>query len=255
MVNSQAIRVENLSKEFIKNKKTIDCVNLSIDKGELFCLVGANGAGKTTLIKILCGLILPTSGNVFINGFDVTRDSERSRASIGLVTGDERSFYWRLTGRQNIEFFATLYNLSPTEASKKIVELFDLLDIEEPDKRFQEYPTGIKQKLSIARALLNNPDILFIDELTKSLDPSSAKDLRRFIKKTLVGKHKKTVFFSTHHLHEIEELADRATFITKGRLTAVGTLNELREKTGNHDASIEEVYEYFVCRKDQHGVF
>lgn len=250
MNNSAAIRIINLSKEFFPRNRVIDNINLSVKKGELFCLVGTNGAGKTTLLKLLCNLILPTSGEIFINGYNVLKDSERARSSIGLVTGDERSFYWRLTGRQNMKFFATLYNLLSHESKIKIEELFKLLRIEEPDKRFQEYSSGIKQRLSIARALLNDSSVLFLDELTKGLDPSTAKELRIFIKGTLVKEKKKTVFFSTHNLREAEELADRIAFMRKGKITADGTIAELRKTMGRQDASIEDIYDYFMNKKD-----
>ena len=249
MRNSIAIKTDNLTKGFSRNKKVVQSVNLSIAKGELFCLVGPSGAGKTTLIKILCNLILPTSGEVFIDGYRMSKDSERAKTSIGLVTGDERSFYWRLTGRQNMEFFAALYGLSPQAGKKRIKELFDILHIDEPNKRFQEYASGVKQKLSIARALLSDPSILFIDELTKSLDPTSAMELRMLIKETLVKKQGKTVFFSSHNLHEVEELADRIALMSEGRILAKGTLEELRKATGNQGVTIEDVYTYFIGKK------
>ena len=132
MNNTIVIKTENLTKEFGKNRRVVQGINLSITKGELFCLVGPNGAGKTTLIKMLCDLILPASGEIIIDG------------SVGLVTGDERSFYWRLTGRQNMEFFATLYGLSSQASEKRIRELFSILRIDEPNKRFQEYASGVK---------------------------------------------------------------------------------------------------------------
>lgn len=249
MVNSIAVKTQGLIKEFKRNKRVLDGIDLSINKGELFCLVGANGAGKTTLIKILCNLILPTAGEVFIDGHNIVRDSEKARSSIGLVTGDERSFYWRLTGRQNMEFFAALYSLSPKAVRARIKELFELLDIEEPDKKFQEYPSGIKQRLSIARTLLNDPAIIFMDELTKSLDPTSAQALRKFIKEILVKKQGKTVFFSTHQLYEAEELADCIAFMSKGKIVGIGALNELKKIVGREDVTIEKIYDYFINRK------
>ena len=232
-----AIKTEGLTKRFIKNIDVIRSIDLKVKKGELFCLVGPNGAGKTTLIKLLCGLILPTNGKISING------------SIGLVTGDERSFYWRLTGRENMNFFAALYNLHGKEKHAKIEELFEFLNIKEPNKRFQEYASGVKQKLSIARALLSDPSILFIDELTKSLDPTSAKELRRLIKEILVKKHGKTVFFSSHNLQEVEELADRIALMSEGRILAEGTLEELRKATGSKGATIEDIYTHFIGKK------
>ncbi|MCG2711281.1 MAG: ABC transporter ATP-binding protein [Candidatus Omnitrophica bacterium] len=244
-----AIRTQGLTKEFIRAKKVLDNIDLSVYKGELFCLVGSNGAGKTTLIKMLCGLIVPTSGEIFINGYNILKNEDMVRSSIGLVTGDERSFYWRLTGRQNMEFFAALYNLSPGIRDKKIMDLLNILHIPEPDKIFQQYSSGIKQKLSIARALLNDPDILFIDELTKNLDPTSTRELRMFIRETLVKKHSKTVFFSTHQLYEVERLADRMAFMSRGRIMAEGTLDELKKIVGRENVSIEEMYDYFINGK------
>lgn len=250
MLDSAAVKIQGLVKQFSRNKKVIDGIDLIVKRGELFCLVGANGAGKTTLIKLLCNLILPTRGEIFINGYNMLRDSEKAQASIGLVTGDERSFYWRLTGRQNLEFFAALYNLHSGQRKAKVKELFDLLCIEEPDKKFQEYSSGAKQKLSIARALLNDPDILFIDELTKSLDPGSIQFLSRFIKETLIKKHAKTVFFSTHQLYEVEQLADRIAFMARGKIVAQGTFKEVREISKKKDASIKELYDYFTEKRD-----
>lgn len=249
MIDPVAVKTVDLVKAFSRGIRVVDGVSLTINRGELFCLAGANGAGKTTLIKILCSLILPTSGEIFINGHNVVQDSEKARFSMGLVTGDERSFYWRLTGRQNMEFFASLYNMPSREAGKRIEELFNFLHIDDPDKRFQEYASGIKQRISIARSLLNNPDILFIDEVTKGLDPTSAGELRKFIKEDLVKKHGKTVFFSTHNLYEIEDLADRAGFIVKGRIAAIGTLGELRTMIGDQQATVERLYDYFINRK------
>lgn len=247
MNDSEAIKIEHLNKEFIKNKKVIDDISLTVKKGELFCLVGTNGAGKTTLIKLLCNLISPTSGSIFINGYDVVRDSEKAKTSIGLVTGEERSFYWRLTGRENMQFFATLYNLSQSSAGKRMEELFRLLHIKEPDRKFQEYPSGIKQRLSVARALLGDPAILFIDELTKNLDHSCAKELREFIKEVLVRKQKKTVFFTTHQLFEVEEMASRIAFMLSGKIAAMGTIGELRAIMGNPEADIESLYNFFIA--------
>jgi len=148
-----------------------------------------------------------------------------------------------------MEFFATLYNLPPVLARNKIKELFDILHITEPDRRFQEYPSGVKQRLSIARALLNDPAILFIDELTKNLDRPSANELRRFIKDVLVGNHQKTVFFSTHQLFEAEKLAQRIAFMVKGRIIAVGTLEELRNIIADPKADIEKVYDFFISQE------
>ncbi len=236
------IRVRGLTKIFSGTGKTVDNVDLDIREGELFCLAGHNGAGKTTLIKMLCGLILPTGGEIIINGHDITRESERINASIGLVTGDERSFYWRLTGRQNLDFFAALYGVPSLSRKETAEKLFKTLDIREPDKIFQRYPSGIKQRLSVARALLNDPKVIFIDELTKNLDPVSAGELRTFIREELVNKRKKTVFFSSHNLDEIKTLADKIAFMREGKVIANGIIDEIKKSMGAPDKDIKELY-------------
>lgn len=256
-----------LTKEFIPTKSlyrlilrpfqkekpslVINNITLQIRKGELFGLVGPNGAGKTTLIKILSCLILPTKGKAKVAGYDILEDEEKIRASIGLISGDERSFYWRLTLRQNLHFFAVLYNLSKLEAKRKIDELASLLEItSELDKQFQETSTGIKHRMAIARSLLNNPKVLFMDEPTKSLDPVTSKNLRNFIKERLVKEQQKTVVFTTHNLSEAEDFADRIAIMHKGEIKASGTLDELREKINSPQASLEKIYEQIVKSKD-----
>ena len=239
-----AIETFDLTKKFLQarrltdylypgRKKEINALNgisFKIKKGELFGILGPNGAGKTTLIKILCTLILPTTGTAIINGFDIVKEEEFAKSSIGLVTGDERSFYWRLTGMQNLKFFASLLNFSSSDAEKKIDEVLDFVDMKDKaDDRFNSYSTGMKQKMAIARGLLNNPDILFMDEPTRSLDPTTSQNLRDFVKDRLVIDQKKTVILSTHHLMEAEQMCDRVAMINKGKIRACGTLEELRK--------------------------
>jgi ABC-2 type transport system ATP-binding protein len=185
----------------------VDNISLKIRKGEALCLLGPNGAGKTTIIKIFASLILPTSGKISVN------------ASVGLVTGEDRSFYWRLTGRQNLEFFAALYGLSPREAKKRIKTLTDQLTISKLlDVTFQEYSAGIKQRLSIARSLLGDPEILLFDEPTKSLDPSYAQGVRDFIKKELIRQRQKTIVFTAHNFEEASYLTDQLVLMENGRI-------------------------------------
>ncbi|OGW02220.1 MAG: hypothetical protein A2Z59_02145 [Nitrospinae bacterium RIFCSPLOWO2_02_39_17] len=221
------IETFNLTKYFNRTKvKALDNINIKVKHGQIIALIGQNGAGKTTLLKILATLILPTNGTAYINGYDVTKDENAIKSCIGLVTGDERSFYWRLTARQNMEFFATLYNIEKNHAREKMEYLFNLFEIDNPDKRFQEYSAGIKQRFGIIRAMMHNPDVLLMDEPTKSLDISSAKNLRRFIKEELVLKSGKTVIFTTHRLEEIKDFCDSVALITKGKITACGKLSE-----------------------------
>jgi ABC-2 type transport system ATP-binding protein len=227
--------------------KAVDGVDLQVEKGEIFGLLGPNGAGKTTLIKILCTLILPTKGKACVNGHDVSMSGEKVRKSIGLVSGEERSFYWRLSGKENLKFFGTLYGLETRELKRKIGALVELLEMEEyANLRFDEYSTGMKQHLAIARSLLSDARVLFMDEPTKSLDHYSAGKLRRFIKERIVGQDKRTVFFTTHNLQEAADFGHRIAFMDKGRIKALGTVQELKEKIKNPEATMDEIFEYFV---------
>lgn len=222
-------------------------VSVRVDKGEIFVIMGPNGAGKTVFIKILSALILPSEGSAMVNGYDVVREEMKVKSSIGLLTGDERSFYWRLTGRENLSFFASLFNLSRDKADKKIRELARLLEIKELDRRFNEYSAGTKQRIAIARCLLNDPEIIFMDEPTKDLDPSAAKNLRQFIKRDLVGRYGKTVLFSTHNLHEAGLLGDCLAIIDSGRVKAYGSIDRLKEASGlPAGTDMEGIYNYYV---------
>ncbi len=236
--------------QLFKKRSVVQAVNgvtLEIERGEIFGLLGPNGAGKTTLIKILCTLIVPTSGEARVNGLDVQKSGETIRKSIGLVTGEERSFYWRLTGRQNLKFFAALHGIRSEEIKTKIEYLVELLDMQEYiDTRFDEYSTGMKQHLAVARSLLGDAQILFMDEPTKSLDHPSAEKLRRFIKQRLVNKDKKTVVFTTHILKEAEDFADRLALMDRGIIKAQGTIPELKKKTKDPDASVEDIFKFFT---------
>jgi ABC-2 type transport system ATP-binding protein len=206
----------------------VDRVSLEVKRGELFGLLGPNGAGKTTLVKILCTLILPNSGTATVNGYDLS-DEEKVKASIGLVGGEERSFYWRLSGRKNLEFFATLHGFSSLRIMERIERLAKLLDMEEfIDRRFDQYSSGMKQRLGIARGLLNEPRILFLDEPTKSLDPTVAARLRETIH-NLAHREGYTVMLVTHQLHEAEELCDRIAIMHQGQIRVVDDIASLRK--------------------------
>lgn len=257
-----AIEIRGLYKEFYETRGLLDAIahpfkksrerialnkiNLEVKNNELFCLVGPNGAGKTTLIKILCTLIMPTAGRACVNGYDIVKEERRVRESIGFISSDERGFFWRLSGLENLEFFATLYDIPHNMASRRIERVLSIAGIEEPGKRFQEYSTGARQRLGIARSLLREPDVLFMDEPTKNLDPLMAQDFRIFIKEELVAGHKKTVFFTTHQLNEAEMMADRIAILDKGMIKGVGSLSELKKDTGLKDATTEEMFRYYV---------
>ena len=225
-----------------KTITAINKLNLRIKKGEIFAVLGPNGAGKTTLIKIMCSLITPSSGTALIHGYDVVKDETKIKSLAGLVIGEERSFYWRLTGRENLEFFGVLNNLSLQQARERSHAFMKLLEIEDPDKRFYEYSSGNKQKLALGRCLLSNSEVIFMDEPTKSLDPGIASRFRKFIKEVLVGQENKTVFFATHSIQEAEELADRVAIMDKGSIKVCGSIDEL--KAGG--ASMLDIYNRFT---------
>lgn len=209
----------------------VDGVTLHIKQGELFGLLGPNGAGKSTLAKILCTLIQPSAGRAFVAGRDVVKEAGAVRSVVGLVDTQERSFFWRLSGRQNLEFFAALHNLHGHQVRRRIDDLLDRLNLtEHAERRFMTYSTGMKQKLAIARGLLGEPQILIMDEPTRSLDPVSARDVRAFVRETLVNRQGRTVLLVTHHLDEAESYCDRIAIINRGQVLACSTPNMLRQQ-------------------------
>jgi len=203
-------------------------VDLHVRKGEIFGLLGPNGAGKTTLLKILSCLVLPDGGRAVVGGEDTIHEN-KVKPLIGLVHTDERSFYWRLSGRENLRFFAQLYNVPRKAAGARIDELLRRVDMAEAaERRFADYSSGMKQRMAIARALLHDPPILLMDEPTRSLDPSAALSLRTFIQQELKGRLGKTILLATHNLPEAETLCDRVAIMVKGKVLQVGTVAEVR---------------------------
>lgn len=208
----------------------VNQVSLQVREGELFGLLGANGAGKTTLIKILCTLILPTEGRAIIDGRDIVTEAAAVRPLIGLVNTEERSFFWRLSGRQNLEFFAALHGLHGVKARDRVSELLSLVGLlGHQHKRFMGYSSGMKQKLAIARGLLSLPPIIFMDEPTRSLDPLSARELRNFIRETLINQLGRTVVLVTHRLEEAEELCDRVAIMKQGQIITCGPIATIKQ--------------------------
>src|SRR6266849_3506542 len=205
-----AIAISHLSHTFAGPRGPVAALrdlNLEIAPGEFFGLFGPNGAGKTTLIRILTTLILPTAGSASIFGHDVVRQAGLARAHLGLVFSNENSFYGRLTGRQNLEFFAALQNLSRAAARRQIDALLELFDLSAAGGTpFQFYSTGMRQKLNVTRALLHDPPVLFLDEPTKGMDVQTADAVRALLKQEIVDRAGKTVFLTTHDLYEMEHL-------------------------------------------------
>jgi ABC-2 type transport system ATP-binding protein len=203
-------------------------VDLHVKTGEIFGLLGPNGAGKTTLLKILSCLVLPDAGRAELDGFDV-RQEDKVKVRLGLVHSDERSFYWRLTGRENLRFFARLYDVPGHRMDARIEELLRKVDlIDAAPRRFSDYSSGMKQRLAIARALLHDPPILLMDEPTRSLDPQASLSLRALIRDELKGRDRKTVLLATHNLREAEALCDRIAILVEGTVRQVGTVAEVR---------------------------
>ncbi|MCI0396886.1 MAG: ABC transporter ATP-binding protein [Chloroflexi bacterium] len=204
-------------------------VNLTVYRGELFGLLGPNGAGKTTLVKTLCTLILPTHGTATIAGYSLAQPG-KIREVVGLVVSDERSFYWRLSGRKNLTFFAAMYGLHGATAEERVHEALAEVDLlEHADKRFSNYSTGMRQRLAIARSLLHQPQVLFLDEPSRSLDPNATLRLHELIQ-GLMARRQVTVFLITHDLLEAEKLCQRVAVMHRGRIQVVGRPAELRRQ-------------------------
>ena len=206
----------------------LDGVSLSVQPGELFGLLGPNGAGKTTITKILATILLPTSGGATVLGHDVVKDTAKLRPRIGIVFGGERGLYWRLSGRDNIQYFSDLYRIPPEISNKRIPELMELVGLRDRgDERVEGYSRGMKQRLHIARGLVNDPEVVFLDEPTIGLDPVAARELRQVIKG--LKDSGKTVFLTSHYMFEIDALCDRVAVLSKGKILTVDTPSALKK--------------------------
>ena len=216
------------------DKTAVDGISFKVRKGEIFGLLGPNGAGKTTTIKMLSTLLIPDGGTVRILGMDGINDVKKVRERINLVSGGERGLYYRLTGRQNLRFFASLYDISRTEQDALINGLLETVGLTEAaDIKVEDYSRGMKQRMHIARALVNDPMILYLDEPTIGLDPEIARDVRSLIK--VLAASGTTILLTTHYMFEAEELCDRIMIISKGRTVGYGTVAELKNSTPDTD--------------------
>ncbi len=210
----------------------LDGVNLSIKSGELFGLLGPNGAGKTTITRILATVLLPTSGTAQVFGLDIVKAVKQIRPRIGLVFGGERGLYWRLSGWDNLQYFADLYKVPPEVAKRRIPELLELVGLaDRANERIEGYSRGMKQRLHIARGLIHDPELLFLDEPTIGLDPLAARDLRDVIR----GLHRagKTIFLTSHYMFEIDALCDRVAIMSKGKILVLDTPSALKKVVAN----------------------
>jgi len=202
-------------------------VDLKIAPGELFGLLGPNGAGKTTMVKIFTTLLLPTSGSALVLGLDAVKEQWALRKRIGFVFGGERGLYWRLSGLDNLRYFADLYRIPPAVSRRRIPELLERLDLLGRERdRVELYSRGMKQRLHLARGLLNDPDVLFLDEPTIGLDPVGARELRVIVRE--LADAGKTVFLTTHYMFEADAICDRIAVIRDGGIVAEGTPSSIK---------------------------
>ena len=244
MTNNSIIEMKHISKTFntklrkglFKSEKTqvhaLNDVSFTIKKGEIFSLLGPNGAGKTTAIKILTTLLLPSSGEAIVNGFDIYKQSEKIRASINAMLMGERSIYWKLSGKQNLEFFGSLYYQSDKQIADRIRDLNGILDLQDfLERPVESLSSGQRYKIAFAKTLINDPPIIFLDEPTATLDPRAARTMRSIIKKINLTQNK-TIFLTTHNMQEATELSHRVAIIDFGEIIAVDTPTNLRHELG-----------------------
>lgn len=233
-----AIEVQHLRRVFTTNigrfrRETkevvaVDDVSFAVADGELFGLLGPNGAGKTTTVKMLTTLLIPSRGSAHIAGYDVVRQANEIRPRIGFIFGGERGLYWRLSAIDNLRYFASLYHVEPAVAAKRIPYLLEMVGLEDRGKeKVEGYSRGMKQRLHIARALLHDPQILFLDEPTIGLDPVGARGLRQVVRN--LQDEKKTILLTTHYMFEADALCQRIAVIDHGNIVALDTPEELKK--------------------------
>lgn len=223
-----------------KKKETVavDHIDLEVRRGEVFGLLGPNGAGKTTTIKVLTTLLLPTEGSVKILGYDIVKDSMEVRKHIGLILGGERGLYYRITARQNLRYFADIYGVPLSIRDKRIEEVLAMVNLtDKADSRVEDFSRGMKQRLHIAKGIIHDPELIFMDEPTMGLDPQAAREARDLTKGLIDDG--KTILLTTHYMFEADELCDRIGVITRGKIVALDTPSGLKSLV--RDTSVIEV--------------
>jgi ABC-2 type transport system ATP-binding protein len=227
-------REGKLFRKVPKKVVAVDAIDFSVPKGEIFGLLGPNGAGKTTSIKMLCTLITPSSGDAYINGFSIAKDQQKVRENLGVMLTGERTLYWKLTGQENLEYFAALYHLDSAYAKKRILALLDLVGLSErEDTLVENYSTGMRIRLSFAKALLNEAPVLLFDEPTASLDPQSSHLIRDIIRD--LKRQGYAILLTTHNMEEADALSDRVAIIDHGKIVVLGSPSELKQKVKSSD--------------------
>lgn len=233
------LEIKNLTKSF-GSFLAVDNISLSINSGDLYGFLGPNGAGKTTTIKIITGLYSPTSGSVEVDGIDITKNHIEVKKRIGYIP-DQPFLYERLTGKEFLYFSGGLYKIPKNKLKDKIEELIDRLNIEEwINKRTEEYSQGMRQRITIASALLHEPKLLIVDEPMIGLDPQSAHIIKQLFKE-LTG-NGTVIFMSTHSLNVVEEICNKVAIIHKGKIIFNDNIDQLYEIRKDMDRNIEQIF-------------
>ena len=243
-MNGYAIEATGLVKDFEKGRRTtwqrlrgepdrretfraVDGIDLAVPEGEVFGILGPNGAGKTTTMRMLSTLLEPTAGHATILGHDLVREARAIRRRLGAVLSGERSVYWKLTARENLEYFAALYHVPAAETRRRIDEILETVHLaDRADDYVEKFSTGMRQRLVLARALLPAPSLLLLDEPTVGLDPQAARDLRERVVE--LRDEGRTVLLTTHYMEEADQLCDRIAIVDGGRIVALDTPERLK---------------------------
>jgi ABC-2 type transport system ATP-binding protein len=251
-----AVEVDHLKRIFktnigvirrkIKEVVAVEDISFEIETGELFGLLGPNGAGKTTTVKMLTTLLIPTDGTARVFGKDVVKEANKIRSQIGFIFGGERGLYWRLSGIDNLRYFATLYQVDPEISKKRIPYLLELVGLKDRgNEKVEGYSRGMKQRLHIARTLLHDPEVLFLDEPTIGLDPVGARETRQVIRN--LQSEKKTILLTTHYMFEADALCQRIAVINHGKIIALDTPEALKKHV--QDLSVIEIEVFGVTQE------
>lgn len=226
---TRTFKVKKTKKESASEVVALNGVNITVETGELFGLLGPNGAGKTTLIKILCTLLLPTSGLALVDGLDVARLAPEVRKRINMVSGGEHSGYGILSVRENLWMFSQFYGVDNALAYQRIDQMIEVLGLSEFKKtKIGKLSSGMRQKMNLIRGFVTNPKILFLDEPTLGLDVQISRDVRKYIKSWVKNNPEKTILLTTHYMAEADELCDRVAIIDQGKVIACDTPSNLK---------------------------
>jgi|Deesub1362A_J573_1020465.scaffolds.fasta_scaffold01992_2 ABC-2 type transport system ATP-binding protein len=236
----EAEEVRKSYKVFFRRKEVLKGISLEVEEGEIYGIIGPNGSGKTTLISILSTILKPDSGNVRVLGMDVEKDAKKIREVINISSGNP-NFLWSLTAEENLKYFGMAYGIGGEELKKRIEELLSLLELEEHrETRFDEMSTGTKQRLSLAKALINRPRVVFLDEPTTGLDPDIALKMRETIKR-IHEEEGVTIVLTTHYMKEAEMLCEKLSFLRNGVVELEGTVSDFKTKFKNLEYALIRV--------------